>query len=341
VKGITGESFVLESLILPQGIPVLCDDPGLRTAILATLPTFDESGVAVRHTGGRDPHRGIRISDAPTGGPQSAGVAPSAAAVAARPLDKGKGALGSSSAQVAPGGWEEERRRRLRRADGSFILDPTRSVRGLLVGPRRPAPRPRARRGASVLRHHHHRVRRHHNHHHRQVRRRHHHLGVTSPRGTSSSGNDSSSSGHPASRVAGKSRAPSECNPFFPLVYLSCRRVLTHPLLVRASSPSAPKAAPPPSDTMPGGSGFQQQASAGSGAGGLPPAAATTPTATAASTTALPSSTPSATAEEVPTSPTPAIEGDAGGGGGPAPSRRPLWRSRRWFLVGGSGPAPS
>jgi hypothetical protein len=104
VKGITGESFVLESLILPQGIPVLCDDPGLRTAILATLPTFDESGVAVRHTGGRDPHRGIRISDAPTGGPQSAGVAPSAAAVAARPLDKGKGALGSSSAQVAPGG---------------------------------------------------------------------------------------------------------------------------------------------------------------------------------------------------------------------------------------------
>jgi hypothetical protein len=48
VKGITGESFVPESLILPQGIPALCDDPGLRTAILATLPTLDESGVAVR-----------------------------------------------------------------------------------------------------------------------------------------------------------------------------------------------------------------------------------------------------------------------------------------------------
>jgi hypothetical protein len=69
VKGITGESFVPESQILPQGIPVLCDDPGLRTAILATLPTFDESGMAVRQTGGRDPHRGIRISDAPAGGP--------------------------------------------------------------------------------------------------------------------------------------------------------------------------------------------------------------------------------------------------------------------------------
>jgi hypothetical protein len=48
VKGITGESFIPESLILPQGISVLCDDPGLRTAILAMLPTLDESGVAVR-----------------------------------------------------------------------------------------------------------------------------------------------------------------------------------------------------------------------------------------------------------------------------------------------------
>jgi hypothetical protein len=48
VKGITGESFIPESLILPQGIPALCDDLGLRTAILATLPTLNESGVAIR-----------------------------------------------------------------------------------------------------------------------------------------------------------------------------------------------------------------------------------------------------------------------------------------------------
>jgi hypothetical protein len=47
------------SLILPQGIPALCDDLGLRTANLATLPTLDESGMAVRQTGGRDPHRAI------------------------------------------------------------------------------------------------------------------------------------------------------------------------------------------------------------------------------------------------------------------------------------------
>jgi hypothetical protein len=96
VKGITGESFVPESLILPYGIPALCDDPELRTVILATLPTLDESGVAVHQTGGQDPHRGIWISDAPAGGPQPAGVAPSAPAMAPRPLDKGKGL------QVAP-----------------------------------------------------------------------------------------------------------------------------------------------------------------------------------------------------------------------------------------------
>jgi hypothetical protein len=57
VKGITGESFITESLILPQGISALCDDPGLRTAILATLPTFDESGMEVHQTSGWDPHR--------------------------------------------------------------------------------------------------------------------------------------------------------------------------------------------------------------------------------------------------------------------------------------------
>jgi hypothetical protein len=56
VGGITGETFVPKSLILPWKIHALCDDPGLRTAILATLPTFDESdesGVT-----GHMPHHG-------------------------------------------------------------------------------------------------------------------------------------------------------------------------------------------------------------------------------------------------------------------------------------------
>jgi hypothetical protein len=78
VGGITGETFVPESLILPQNIPALCDDLGLRTEILATLPTLDDSGVAVRQTGGRDPLHGILISDALARGPQRAGMAPSA-----------------------------------------------------------------------------------------------------------------------------------------------------------------------------------------------------------------------------------------------------------------------
>jgi hypothetical protein len=143
VKGITGESFILESLILPQGIPALCDDPGLRTKILATLPTLNESGVAVHQTGGRDPHRGIQNSDAPAGGPQSTGVAPSAPVVspstpavapstsvaAPRPLDNGKGLQVVPPPHVAPEG-----RRKRGDADGSFISDPPRSVRGLLVG---------------------------------------------------------------------------------------------------------------------------------------------------------------------------------------------------------------
>jgi hypothetical protein len=125
VKGITGESFVPKSLILPQGIPALCDDPGLRTAILATLSTLDESGVVVRQTGGRDPHRGIRISDVPARGPQPAGVAPSAPAVApSAPWTRAKGLPAVPPPQATPGGSEEERRRRLRRADGSLVSDP-------------------------------------------------------------------------------------------------------------------------------------------------------------------------------------------------------------------------
>jgi hypothetical protein len=129
----------------PQNIPALYDDPGLRTAILATLPTLDDSGVAVRQTGGRDPLRGIRISDAPAGGPQPTGMASSAnPVVAPSPLDKGKGAANSASAPGGSGGSEEERRRRLRHADGSLVSDPLEALEdcwwgrgGRLRGPRR------------------------------------------------------------------------------------------------------------------------------------------------------------------------------------------------------------
>jgi hypothetical protein len=271
---------------------------------LASLPTLDETGVAVRQTGGRDPHHRIQIPRVLAEGSQPAGAGSRAPPAAPSPLDKGKGAASSSSAPGGTGGWRK-------RGDAGYVAPtgrlfwillliwtPPQKRRGPLAGPRRPAPRPRARRGTPVLRHPHHQIR-----HHHRSRRRHHHLGVISPRCTNGSNNNSSNnnSGRPASRVAGRSRAPSKCSPFFPRVQLLCLRVLTHPLLVRASSPSASKVAPPPSDTMPaGGSSSQQQASARSGAG-------EPPTATAASTMVTPSSTPSAATEEVPTAPTPVV----------------------------------
>jgi hypothetical protein len=47
VKGITGEAFIPEALIPPQGISPLCHNPGLRSAVLDRLPTVDESGLAI------------------------------------------------------------------------------------------------------------------------------------------------------------------------------------------------------------------------------------------------------------------------------------------------------
>jgi hypothetical protein len=124
VKGITGEAFIPESLIPPQGIPPLFDDPGLRSAVLSWLPTLDESGVVVHQTGGRDPHQGIRIPGVQVGGSQPADAASRAPPAAPTSSDKGKGAVGSSSSPGAIGRSEGERRHRLHRADGSFVSDP-------------------------------------------------------------------------------------------------------------------------------------------------------------------------------------------------------------------------
>jgi hypothetical protein len=109
--------------MLPQGISPLCDNLGPRSAVLARLSTLDESGVAVRQTGGRDPHLGIHIPGAPGGGPQPADVAPRVSSAVPSPSDKGKGPASSSSTPNATGRSEEVRRHRLRRADGSFVGD--------------------------------------------------------------------------------------------------------------------------------------------------------------------------------------------------------------------------
>jgi hypothetical protein len=161
----------------------------------------------------RTPLRGIQISDALAGVPQPASAGP--APTPLRPLapwTRAKGLQAVPPPQVVPGG---QRREAMEAASRRRVacLGPPKSARVLLVGPRRPTPRLRAHRGASVL----------------QCRRLRHPLGVITPRGIRNNSNsnnnnrrqrsNSSRSGdRPASRVAGKSRAPSKCSPFFPRV---------------------------------------------------------------------------------------------------------------------------
>jgi hypothetical protein len=104
----------------------------------------------------------------------------------------------------------------------------------------------------------------------------------------------------------------------------TCRRVLTHPLFVRASSSSAPKVAPPPPDTRPtGGSGSQQQESTESGVGEATrtaPPASHVPTRGPAA--AAPTSGGTAAVEEVSAggpAPAPATGGDLGGASSSVP----------------------
>jgi hypothetical protein len=77
--------------------------------VLSWLPTLDESGVAVRQTSSRDPHRGIRIPGVPTGGSQPTDAGSRAPPAAPNSSDKGKGAAGSSSSSGTTGRSEGER----------------------------------------------------------------------------------------------------------------------------------------------------------------------------------------------------------------------------------------
>jgi len=117
VRAVTGEIFVPEHLILPQGVVPLCEDSCLRTAVLATLPTLDDGGLAPRQTGG-DPDHGIRIP-----GTSEEQAVPSV--VGSGPSAKGKQAVARSSAASGPSqarsnsgaSPEEASRRRLHRSD--------------------------------------------------------------------------------------------------------------------------------------------------------------------------------------------------------------------------------
>jgi hypothetical protein len=63
VRAMTGEVFIPESLFLPSGVKALCEDQALRSSVLASMPTLDEGGLAVRQLGG-DPNRGLQIRGA-------------------------------------------------------------------------------------------------------------------------------------------------------------------------------------------------------------------------------------------------------------------------------------
>jgi hypothetical protein len=85
IRAMTGEVFVPESLVLPSGVKALCEDQALRSSVLASMPTLDEGGLAVRQLRG-DPNRGLQIPGAMpdrqqrtndgSGGPGSRGPAP-------------------------------------------------------------------------------------------------------------------------------------------------------------------------------------------------------------------------------------------------------------------------
>jgi hypothetical protein len=141
----TGEAFSLESLVLPSGIKALCEDQALRSAVLASMPTLDEGGLAVRQVGG-DPNRGIHIPGASPdrqqrtsqgpGGSSHGGPAPagkgkgkepeperrhkqSVGGTPARRDDEARGAATARSSQE-----EGSRSRRFQRGDGSYVGEP-------------------------------------------------------------------------------------------------------------------------------------------------------------------------------------------------------------------------
>jgi hypothetical protein len=145
LRAMTGEAFSPESLVLPSGVKALCEDQALRASVLASMPTLDEGGLAVRQLGG-NPNRGLQIpgaipdrqqrtSEGP-GEPRPGGPAPvgkgkekvpvpehrhkdNAGATPARRSDEAQGAAATRSSQA-----EGSKSRRLQRGDGSLVGEP-------------------------------------------------------------------------------------------------------------------------------------------------------------------------------------------------------------------------
>jgi hypothetical protein len=75
IRGMTGEVYAQELLVLPRGIKALCEDQGMWTAVLASMPTLDDGSLAVQQVRG-DPNRGIQIPSASLDSPRRADPSP-------------------------------------------------------------------------------------------------------------------------------------------------------------------------------------------------------------------------------------------------------------------------
>jgi hypothetical protein len=145
IRGMTGEAFSPESLVLPSGVKALCEDQALRASVLASMPTLDEGGLAVRQLGG-DPNHGLHIPGATPerqqrasqgpAGPSPGGPAPSGKGkekvpvpehrhkdnAGAAPAQRDDGAQGMAPARSSQA--EGSKSRRLQRSDGSLVGEP-------------------------------------------------------------------------------------------------------------------------------------------------------------------------------------------------------------------------
>ncbi|XP_025813114.1 basic proline-rich protein-like [Panicum hallii] len=145
IRGMTGETFSPESLVQPSGVKALCEDQALRSSVLASMPTLNEGGLAIRQLGG-DPNHGIHIPGASPDRQQRAsqgpgGPCPGGPAPAGKGKDKGpvpkhrhKDDVGAAltwrddEAQGDAPAWssqaEGSKSRRLQCGDGSFVGEP-------------------------------------------------------------------------------------------------------------------------------------------------------------------------------------------------------------------------
>jgi hypothetical protein len=122
IRGMIGEAYALELLVLPRGINALCEDQGMRMAIQASLPTLDDGGLAVRQVRG-DPNRGIQIPGASPNSPRHVDPNSDQSSHGA-PAPSGRGKEPEVASSRSSEDHEEDRSRRLRRGDGSFVGEP-------------------------------------------------------------------------------------------------------------------------------------------------------------------------------------------------------------------------